>query len=204
MSKRGGVIVAYFLSSRHKLVLIIGLLCIVVLGGTLVEKCLTKQASTSGPQVSKAIDSSVSHAIKSRETDYELGETATEGHIILGTDESNETTKVYTIASYGAFGFENGIFTKVSGSGAIPTIITFSKNEHGGYSLLDYKEPQDGAGYIDSIKKMFPNKFKDQVLSADKYYLDLSKQQEAQAAEYLKSIGRTADVCVRLMYKRIF
>ncbi|OLN28951.1 hypothetical protein [Desulfosporosinus metallidurans] len=172
---------AYFASVRKRRVLIVGLLCMVVLGGVLVANGLTKQSSPMGPQLQilKDIDTSVSHAIKSRITAYGPGETATEGHIILGTEESNETTKVYTIASYGAFSFENGIFTKVSGSGAIPTVITFSKNEHGEYSLLDYKEPQDGAAYIDSMKKMFSNKFKDQVLLADKYYLDLSKQQEA-------------------------
>ncbi len=194
---------AYFSSFRNRLVLIVGLLCIVVLGGTLVEKGLTKQTSPSGPQVSKEIDTSVSDAIKSRRTAYGPGEVATEGHIILGTENSNGTTKVYTIASYAAFGFENGIFTTVSGSGAIPTVITFSKNDHGEYSLLDYKEPMDGAGNTDSLKKMFPNRYREQVLSADKYYSELSKQQEAQAAEYLKSIGRTAQVSAAHVPKKL-
>jgi hypothetical protein len=140
------------------------------------------------------IDDAVSLAIKSRSNAYADGETATEGHIILDSEESNGKVKVYTIASFGAFGFENGIFTKISGSGAIPTVMVFSKDENGGFSLLEYKEPEDGAGYAQSIKKMFPQKLQDRVLSSEKDYAELERQQEAQAADYLKSIGRTAEV----------
>lgn len=52
------------------------------------------------------------------------------------------------LLSAGAFGFENGMFTKVSGSGAIPTVMTFSKDNDGNYSVLEYKEPMDGKGPI--------------------------------------------------------
>ncbi|TCO53965.1 M56 family metallopeptidase [Caldanaerobacter subterraneus] len=149
------------------------------------------------------LDEAVSYAIKSRRLAYNEGEAATEGHIILDVEEKDGIIKVYTIASFGAFGFENGIFTKISGSGAIPTVITFSKNEKGVYSLLEYKEPMDGAFYIDSLKKMFPEKLYDKVISADKYYPELAKQQEAQAAEYLKNIGRTAKVSAAYVEKKL-
>lgn len=151
----------------------------------------------------KSIDEAVSIAIKNRgENGYRDGEVATEGHLILDTEEKNGKIKVYTISSFGYFGFENGIFTKISGSGAIPTVITFSKNEKGEYSLLEYKEPVDGAGYIDSVKKMFPSKLWDKVLSEGKYYPELVKQQEAQAEEYLKSIGRKAKVSAAYVDKK--
>lgn len=148
------------------------------------------------------IDEAVSRAIKDRRTAYGAGETATEGHIILDTVEKNGTVTVYTLASYGAFGFENGIFTKVSGSGAIPTVITFSRSEQGGYSLLEYKEPLDGRGYTDSVKKMFPQVLWNQVLSADKYP-DLVKQQEEQAEKYLQSIGRKAQVSAKHVERKL-
>ncbi|MDS1030040.1 DUF4825 domain-containing protein [Bacillota bacterium LX-D] len=75
----------------------------------------------------KSIDEAVSITIKNRgENSYLDGEVATEGHLILDTEEKNGNIKVYTISSFGYFGFENGIFTKISGSGAIPTVITFS------------------------------------------------------------------------------
>ena len=86
------------------------------------------------------MDDAISMAIIGRSGSYASGETVTEGHIILNAEEKDGIIKVYTISSYGAFGFENGIFTKVSGSGAIPTIITFSKDENGDYTLLEYKE----------------------------------------------------------------
>ena len=149
------------------------------------------------------INEAVSLAIKSRSNAYGAGETATEGHIILDNEESSETVKVYTIASFGAFGFENGIFTKVSGSGAIPTVMIFSKNESGEYSLSEYTELVDGAGYTDSIKSMFPQKLWDRVLSSQGDNADLVRQQEAQAAGYLRGIGRTADVSAAHVPKQL-
>lgn len=145
-------------------------------------------------QISPHIDDAISTAIKDLSSSYAPGEATTAGHIILGVKEEGATVKVYTIASYGTFGFENGIFTKISGSGAIPTVITFSKDESGDYSLLEYKEPLDGSGYRDSIKKMFPINLHSRVFSAHDDYPTLAKQQEEQAKEYLKSIGRTAEV----------
>jgi len=151
-----------------------------------------------------SIDDTISNAIKTRNQDrYYKGEVATEGHIILDIEEKDNIIKVYTIASFGYFGFENGVFTMISGSGAIPTVITFSKNEKDGYSLLEYKEPMDGALYMDSLKKMFPKKLHDAVLSAVKYYPELGKQKEAQAAEHLKSIGRTAKVSAAYVEKKL-
>ncbi|MFZ7103765.1 MAG: hypothetical protein ACOWWO_14070 [Peptococcaceae bacterium] len=140
------------------------------------------------------LDDAVSRAIKDQSTSYALGETATEGHVILETKENDENIIVYTIASYGAFGFENGIFTKISGSGAIPTVITFSHHENSQYSLTEYKEPMDGSGYPDSIKKMFPQHLHSRVFAAHDDYPALAEQQEVQAEAYLKEIGRKARV----------
>lgn len=152
-----------------------------------IAKSFKKREETRKP---KSIDKAVSIAIKNRgKNGYLEGEVATEGHLILDTEERNGKIIVYTISSFGYFGFENGIFTKISGSGAIPTVISFSKNEKGEYTLLEYKEPVDGAGYTDSLKKMFPSKLWDKVFSAWKYYPELARQQETQAGEYLKALG---------------
>jgi bla regulator protein BlaR1 len=108
---------------------------------------------------------------------------------------------VYTISSISWFGFENGIFTGISGSGAIPTVITFSKNQSGEYLLLEYKEPMDGAGYSQSIKKMFPKKLWDKVFTTEKYP-EITKQMEAQAKDYLQSIGRISKVSLTSVEKK--
>jgi hypothetical protein len=140
------------------------------------------------------LEQAVSAAIKDQGKGYLDGECITEGHIILDTEERDGTVKAYTVASVGWFGFENGVFTKISGSGAIPTVMTFSRNEQGIYSIREYKEPVDGAGYTDSVKKMFPAKLHAQVLANGKYNPDLIRQQEEQAAKYLTGIGRSAKV----------
>lgn len=150
-----------------------------------------KPAETPKP---KALEEAVSAAIKSQSRRYASGEVATEGHIILASEEKNKRVIVHTIASYGAFGFENDVFTKVSGSGAIPTVLTFSQNDKGEYSLVEYKEPEDGARNSESIKKMFPGKLQSKALAAHDDYPVLAKQQEAQAAEYLRSIMSMAKV----------
>lgn len=152
---------------------------------------MTFQNGVSNP---KTIDEAVSAAILSRANSYKMGEVATEGHIILRSEQKDEILKVYTVASYGSYGFQDGVFTFVSGSGAISTLITFTKDEKNEYILKEYKEPMDGSELTKSIKKMFPKELWDKALNSHDYYPEIRKQQEAQAAKYLKSIGRNAEI----------
>lgn len=155
-------------------------------------------------QKPKNLDEAVSFAIKEQRKSYGNGEAYTEGHIILDSEEKNGIIKAYTLASFGAFGFENGIFTKISGSGSIPTVITFKKDQNSVYSLIKYQEPMDGAGNVESTKKMFPKKLWNRVLQPNKSdSAELRRQQEAQAKKYLISIGRNAEVSVNSVDKRL-
>ena len=167
------------------------------------KKVIDEFTANAASMKPETIDQAVSRAIIGKTSSYGSGEAATEGHVILGTEEKNGKVTVYTISSFGAFGFKNGIFTKVSGSGAIPTVMIFSKNQRGQYALLEYKEPEDGARYLKSTKAMFPKRLWSKVLSVDKYYPDLIKQQEVRASEYLKSIGRTAKVSAKYVEKKL-
>lgn len=210
--------IASSFKSKKIIVFIIGLLCILGIGSRFLisdktkgESALkSKDAITNGYKASitsldskvlvsselensKTIDEAVSGAIMERASSYKQGEVATEGHIILYSEEKGEIVKVYAIASYGAFGFENGIFTFVSGSGAIPTVITFTKNENKEYTLKEYKEPMDGSEYTKSIKKMFPKNLWYKVFNSSDFP-EIRKQQEGQAGKYLESIGRKAKV----------
>ncbi|MGE5474150.1 MAG: hypothetical protein ACM3UU_08025 [Ignavibacteriales bacterium] len=155
------------------------------------------------PNNPQIIEQAVSQAILEQHSKYLDGEAATEGHIILETEEKNGKVKAYTVSSFSWFGFENGVFTTVSGSGAIPTVMTFSKNEKGQYLLLEYKEPLDGAMNVKSTKEMFPKKLWNEVLSGDKYYSELVKQEEAQAAKYLEDIGRKAEVSHKYVERKL-
>ncbi|MED0656976.1 transcriptional regulator [Anoxybacillus ayderensis] len=148
------------------------------------------------------VETAVSEAIKEHGKTYGKGEYITEGHVILDTEQQGNKVKAYTIASIGVFEFQDGIFTIVSGSGAIPTVMTFSIDEHGQYKLIAYEEPLDGEAYVKSIKKMFPKKYDSKVLYAEEYYDELAKQQERQAQEYLKNIGRHAKVSISYVEKQ--
>ncbi|RKD25850.1 transcriptional regulator [Ammoniphilus oxalaticus] len=155
------------------------------------------------PENEGTLEEAVSQAILAQYNSSAEAETTTEGHIILDTERINGGVKVYMIASYGAFGFENGIFTIVGGTGSIPTIMTFSKDENGGYTLLEYKEPLDGSLYANSLKEMFPPELHTRLFAAHDEYPELVKQQEEQARAYLKSIGRSAEVSARYVEKEL-
>lgn len=125
------------------------------------------------------------------ENGYYHGEVQTEGHKTLKIDKiGNNQLKAYCIVSYGEFGFENSVFTKISGSGAIPTIIILSKNEFDEYTLSKYEEPEDGESNFKSMLRMFPFYLYPNILKSDKYYSNLLHQQEEYAEQYLISIGR--------------
>ena len=143
----------------------------------------------------RTIDEAVSQAVKAQSKAYAKGEIATEGHVILKVVESKGLITAYTVASCGWFSFENGIFTKVGGSGNIPTVIKFTKDDKGQYFLIEYIEPQDGARYTKSIKEMFPSELQDKLHDD---YPEIIQMQEQQAKAYLESIGRTDWVSYRI------
>lgn len=144
-----------------------------------------------------------SYMIAEKASTYKDGEILTEGHVILGTSEkmtdaglavdkegSVKNLKVYAIASAANFGFQDGIFTIVSGSGAIPTVMTFRLEPDNTYTLLEYQEPKVSFYPVRDVKEMFPPELQDKALITRQYSDELKKQQERQAAEYLKRIGK--------------
>ena len=134
----------------------------------------------------------ISNAILSHNSGgYLSGECIGEGHVILGSEQCAEGNILYLITSYGEYGFENGRFVKVSGSGAIPVRLTLAPDN----TVIEYKEPMDGSYWLPSLKEMFPKGYVDIVLNqSEQYYNDCIAQEEQYARAYLKSIGRNAPV----------
>lgn len=137
------------------------------------------------------LSDAVSLAILSQnESSYLEGECQAEGHIILTSEKKDDSTICYVIASYGEYGFEDGNFIKVSGSGAIPCRITFD----GDMKVSEFKYPDDGAMYEKSIKEIFGKHYKsleafslkDDNLGYDK----LLDQEKVYAKAYLEKIDR--------------
>ena len=196
MKKRINNIFSTTKRHRGRLCLTLLALCIVMVGGFI--GCTSEEMGNNekeGQIYSNDLESAISQAILSNNLGYYLsGETTAEGHIVLETEEDEGQVTVYALTSYGEYGFENDIFTKVAGTGIIPTRIIFNKDANG-YYLEEYRMPEDGSRYADSIKEMFPNSLAGRAMHYTDWDAEKCYQQEYQYAnEYLKSIGRTAEV----------
>lgn len=162
-------------------------------GNTSMAYLTTKDGGMTWQWKESALDETVSLAfLENNKESYQEGECAGEGHILLGQEEKSDITKVYALTMYGEYGFENGNFVKVSGSGTIPAVFTFT-NSDGGLVCTKIEYPEDGSEYTRSIKKMFPSEYQDRALSpTDNDMQGLQAQERAYAASYLKKIGRDA------------
>lgn len=124
---------------------------------------------------------------------YLTGECAAEGHEILRSEKDENKTVCFVLASYGEYSFENGNFTKTSGSGMIPAKIVLDKD----MSLVSLEMPEDGAGYGESLKKLFPEDLLYTVFekeASSSYYNTLAEQEHVYAKAYLEKIGRDAPI----------
>jgi len=135
-----------------------------------------------------AIESAVSEAIlEHNKSGYLPGQFQAEGHDILEIVKDGNQFKVYCIASYGEYSLENDAPNRVSGSGAIPTVITFQKTESDTFKLLKYEEPLDGEKWLESLKSMFPAHLLPKVEKANDYLDALLAQEEDQARTFFAS-----------------
>ncbi|HZK27229.1 MAG TPA: DUF5301 domain-containing protein [Thermoclostridium sp.] len=135
-------------------------------------------------------DQAVVLALTSSSNHYLEGECFGEGHIILGTEEDGNSTKLYTLTMTGHYGFQNDNFVKVSGTGVIPAAVTLSNNND-----VSIAYPRDGSYYVSSIKEMFPSKYQNRIFDdRDSDRKVLKEQERAYAKEYLSKIGRKAEI----------
>ena len=161
------------------------------------EETVSQPAEESLPQEENAAavteDEAVARAVLDRaESGYSTGECSAEGHIILRVVPEGDTVVVYAQCSTGNYGFVNGNFEEVSGSGAIPSRLTFTRDSEGGFTLTEYWEPEDGNRYAASIKENFPADLVTRAMDTD--YPALQAQKETYAKAYLEEIGREAEV----------
>lgn len=148
------------------------------------------------PRYYDSIDEAVSAVLlKQLSSDYSTGEANGEGHVILGIEELEDRSKkdVFLMTMVGSYGFENGYFTKVGGSGVIPAVVTL-REEKNGLALVSTWNPMDGADYMNSLEERFPPKLREKAKDETAYREELQKQERAYASTYLQKIGRTAEI----------
>lgn len=169
------------------------LLLIILIFGNMLSACNDNKIP-----VTAEIDKAVANAIiTENKGSYGEGECVGEGHTVLGVDEKGDNTIVYALTMYGEYGFQNDIFTKISGSGVIPAVLSFEKKDNN-YICTNLKYPQDGALYQKSLNEMFPSKYRNLIKYTNEDESNLTFQEEKYAKDYLKSIGRSAQI---LKYK---
>lgn len=154
-----------------------------------VTEAATQEASASNPIVLE--DAITKAMLDTNVSVYSQGEVATEGHILLDSKEDGPQTTCYLLASFAYYEFQNGNFVRSSGSGVIPTVITFTKNDAGEYIMVSYEECEDGSRMVESIKELFPEEFWSRCITTeDDDRNEIDKQIRSDAEEYLASIGR--------------
>ena len=163
--------------------------------GIAVAVCfLTNPKTALNSNVSPELDAAVSEAILNENASkLWSGECPTEGHVILGADETDTKAVVYAIEEFNSFGFYSGYFVDVGGH-RVPAVFRFNKAD-GKYVLdrIDYAE--DGSENASSIKKLFPKEYQKRALSPEVSDNEsLWNQCVGQAEKYLKKIGRQAEV----------
>lgn len=118
-----------------------------------------------------------------------------EGHKLLGQEETGDRVVVYALTMYGSYQFQNGNFVKNGGTGTLPVVIQVAKEPDGSYVAVHYQRPEDGGGYQESIRKLFPEELWARCLSpAAQDQDDLTMQEQAYAKSYLEQIGREAEI----------
>ncbi len=161
-----------------------------------VECQVVAQTEAAKQENADSWDGRVSAAILSENTGRYAGEECqAEGHRILDMEGQETETKVYALTMYGEYQFQDGNFVKGSGSGVIPAVLVFQKDEKGVYTLSSYEVPEDGSGYVESIERMFPQKLQKICLSpTEEMCAELESQERQYAARYLDALGRKAKI----------
>ncbi len=159
------------------------------------ERTAAKEPSAADTDMGAALG----RALLEDEDKYAETELWTEGHLILKAEATEFSAdrsvkyQVYALTKVGGYSFINGKFVEDSGTGAIP-VTAIMTGRDGEYTVDDVIYPSDGSYYEPSIKAMFPEELWERAMNADEFYDELVAQSRAQAEEYLRSIGRQAEV----------
>ena len=140
------------------------------------------------------LDHKVAEIILNQNRSWYTGEECqAEGHIILEHEEQDGVTTVYALMMYGEYQFQNvDYLIKAAGTGVIPVVLSFGEHEDG-REFTQMTWPEDGSGYNESLKEMFPEHLWDRVLIIQEEDRELlTTMERAYAEEHLNMTGRDA------------
>jgi len=114
---------------------------------------------------------------------YYATEKQFEVHKVYGTNESDGEISVYLWSYYGGFNKSTGL--EIQAGHSLPAVIRLNKKEDN-FSVIDYKEPQDGSMFQSSLKKMFPKKYLKFVQQDIRNTEDLQKEMYKKVRQWLE------------------
>ena len=129
------------------------------------------------------LESCVSQAIlKANRGRFPMGELQAQAHTILGVRQEGAYTRVYAVALYQEYAFDDSGFSLVGGC-HLPIAVSF-RQENGEYHLEEYWEPEDGGMYLNSILEQFPAEYQQEAADLEKFTVPHMQACYRQAIDY--------------------
>ncbi|MGE7879175.1 hypothetical protein [Peribacillus muralis] len=111
--------------------------------------------------ITKEMDQIVSDTIiEQNKDDFSVTDKKFEEHKIYGADEKDGVITIYLYALYEGYNKSTG--TEVKAGHSYPARIKLAKDENG-YVLKEYKKPEEGGEFVESLEDLFPRKYAKQV-----------------------------------------
>ncbi|MBK5461938.1 MULTISPECIES: hypothetical protein [Peribacillus] len=144
--------------------------------------------SSSKVTITKEMDQIVSDTIMEQNKDtLSVTDKKFEAHKIYGADEKDGVISIYLYALYEGYNKSTG--TEVQAGGSYPARIKLAKDENG-YVLKEYKKPEEGGEFIDSLEDLFPSKYSKQVFKDQGNSADLGEHIQKQVKKWLSKTNK--------------
>ncbi len=105
----------------------------------------------------------------------------------IGSNKSIEKERVYLLVYHMKYTVNSTAVEEYEGN-FVPTVITFSVDENGNYSLDDYITVNNNEkNYVKNVEKYFPEGMWKDALNTEKYAEELIKDSREKATAYLES-----------------
>ena len=137
--------------------------------------------------------------VEANEGSYLPGECHGVGFKIIETFKEDDILSVYALTEYVEYGFQDNIFVNISGTNP-KVFLRFHITENNNYELLFYTR-------LDLLTDLSEEELEELIqplidtgkdyLYTEQDILEIRAQADEEAAEYLRSINRTADIDVR-------
>lgn len=151
-------------------------------------------SAVSTAKIDDALDKAVSQMILDQCDDSASDFCKAEGHVIFGYSRNDDEVTVYGVLTYSTMNFMNGYLTTYNGSGASYPFVAVFWDKDGFYKLKELKSPEDGMGYGNSVRELFPAEFERKALNIFDYTDEMREQKNTYAKAALKEAGIDCEI----------